>query len=175
MSVVRIRALVLLAVLSAGCLGDSSGDGDPHLGVSAAFPAAWSVTWRPCADCADPRGVFLAASYRTTAAQRRQGLMCGPVPAGRVVISLDEVLPDQLGDQAPHRSDYPPRPAAFRVAGLRLSQVREGCNQPRARLFRFRDSGRLLYAWTVFWPHVTPAVRARAEGVLNSLRVAPLR
>jgi hypothetical protein len=46
---------------------------------------------------------------------------------------------------------------------------------PGARLFRFRDSGRLLYAWAVFGPHPSDAVRAQAEDVLNSLRIAPLR
>jgi hypothetical protein len=174
----RIRGLVLMAALCAGCLGGSAGDtpsagGDPHLGVTATFPAAWAVSWRPCRDCVDPRGIFDAASYRT--AERGRGLMCDTVPDGNVVISLSEVRPELLGDPAPPRSVYAPRPESFRIGRLRRSQVFEGCDEQRTRLFRFRDSGRLLYAWAVFGPHPSRAVRGRVEAVLNSLRIAPLR
>src|SRR4051794_9221171 len=173
-----VRGLVLVAALCAGCLGGSAGKtppggGDPHLGVTATFPGAWSVSWRPCRDCIDPRGIFDAASYRTR--ERGRGLMCGAVPHGGVVISLSEVLPGLLGDQAPHRGDYPLRPESFRIGRLGRFQVFEGCDEPSSRLFRFRDSGRLLYAWAVFGPHPSHAVRTQAEAVLNSLRIAPLR
>ena len=100
--------------------------------------------------------------------------MCGPVPDGGVVVSLDEVLPGLAGYPAPPRGDYPPRPASFRIGTLGRFQVREGCNQGRSELFRFRDSGRLLYAWMVFGRRPSRAVRHRAEAVLNSLRIAPL-
>jgi hypothetical protein len=52
--------------------------------------------------------------------------------------------------------------------------VYEGCDVPRAHLFLFRDSGRLLYAWAVFGPRPSRAMRVEAENVLNSLRIAPL-
>jgi hypothetical protein len=165
-------------MLCAGCVAGSGGNGaqttrPSHLGVTAAFPSSWSVAWRPCHDCADPRGVFIATSYTTAKGPR--GVMCGAVPESGVAISLDEVLPGPLGDQAPHRGDFPPRPASFHIRALGRFQVYEGCDVPRARLFRFRDSGRLLYAWAVFGPRASRAVRMRAEAVLNSLRIAPLR
>ena len=167
-----------MAALCTACLGGSSGTGaqptrPPHLGVTAAFPSSWSVAWRPCHDCADPRGIFVATSYTTAKGPR--SVMCGAVPESGVAISLDEVLPHLLGDQATRRSDFPPRPGSFRIGRLGRFQVYEGCDEPRARLFRFRDSGRLLYAWAVFGPHPTRAVRMRAEAVLDSLRIAPLR
>jgi hypothetical protein len=174
----RMRGLLLVAALCAGCLGGSTGatapaGGEPHLGVAAAFPSSWSVAWRPCRDCADPRGIFIATSYATSKGPR--GVMCGAVPESGVAVSLDEVLPGPLGDQAPHRSDFPPRPRSFRIGRLGRFQVYEGCDEPRARLFRFRDAGRLLYAWAVFGPHPSRAARARAEAVLDSLRIAPLQ
>jgi hypothetical protein len=109
---------------------------------------------------------LIATSYATAKGPR--GVMCGAIPESGVAISLDEVLPGPLGDQAPHRSDYQPRPGSFRIRRLGRFQVYEGCDVPRARLFRFRDSGRLLYAWAVFGAHPSRAVRGRAEAVLNS-------
>jgi hypothetical protein len=100
--------------------------------------------------------------------------MCAAIPNGEVAISLDEVLPAPLGGQAPRHGDFPPRQWRFRIQTLGRFQVYEGCDVARAHLFRFRDSGRLLYAWAVFGPHPSRAVRARAEAVMNSLRIAPL-
>jgi hypothetical protein len=164
--------VLLTGALCAGCAGGSpSHAGDGHLGVSATIPRAWSAIWRPCHACADPRGIFVAASYRTPAGPRR--LTCSRIPAGGVVLSLDEVLPGLAGYPAPPPGDYPPRPAAFRIGDLGRFQVTEGCDQRRSELFRFRDSGRLLYAWAIFGPHPSRAVRRGAEAVLNSLRIAP--
>jgi hypothetical protein len=174
---VRICLALVVAMLCAACLGGSAGHRaqtarPSHLGVTAAIPRSWSVAWRPCRYCADPRGVFIATSYRSGAGAR--STMCGAVPNHGVAISLDEVLPGPLGDRAPQSSDFPMRPASFRIRTLGRGQVYEGCDVPRARLFRFRDSGRLLYAWVVFGPHPSRSVRGRAEAVLNSLRIAPL-
>jgi hypothetical protein len=170
----RIAGLLLVGALCAGCFGGSAPTQarDAHLGVTAAFPPTWSVIWRPCPGCVDPRGIFVAASYQTAAGSR--ALMCRPVPDGGVVISLDEVLPGLAGYQAPPRGDYPPRPRSFHARGLGPAAPVEGCNAARARIFRFRDSGRLLYAWMVFGRHPSRAVRHGAEAVLNSLRIAPL-
>jgi hypothetical protein len=163
---------ILVFALCAGCFGGSSPEGhDHHLGVVAMVPRTWSVTWRPCPDCADPRGIFVASSFATREGPR--GLMCGPLPAGGVVVSLDEVLARPLGGRAPRRRDFAPRPASFRIGALRSAAVFEGCNQARTRLFRFRDAGRLLYAWAVFGPHASRAIRARAEALLDGLRISP--
>lgn len=176
---VGISRAVVVSLLCAGCFGGSAGQTasatpGEHLGVTATFPTAWSVTWRPCHDCADPRGIFEAASYR--AARHGRRLVCDGVPDGEVVLSVNEVLAGRFaGQPAPPRSDYPPRPRPFRIGRLGRGRVYEGCDMPRAHLFRFRDSGRLLYAWAVFGPHPSRAVRAQAQDVLNSLRIAPLR
>ena len=91
------------------------------------------------------------------------------------MISLGEVVPGLVPGDAVLKADYPPRPGAFSIGKLRRLQVREGCDQRRSALFRFRDSGRLLYAWTVFGPRPSRALRARAEAILDSLRIAPPR
>jgi hypothetical protein len=142
-----------------------------HLGVTVRLPGSWSIRWRPCRACADPRGVFDAASYPLTPRRRRA---CDRLRRGEAAVSLSEVLPALLGSQAPPRSAFPPRPRRFRLGKLRGGDVTEGCTQPRTRLFRFRDGGRLLYAWAVFGPGAGRVIRRRVERVLSSIVVAPL-
>ena len=189
----RLRQLVIPAaviVVCSACLG-SQGHAAPnkaatpsetlphtraHLGVEATFPASWSVVWRPCPACASPRSIFVAASFRLTG--RLRAMSCRRMPAGAAVVSLSEALPKLLGAQAPSRRDlrhdFPSRPASFRLSPLARLGVMETCAQPRARLLRFRDSGRFLYAWATFGPHPSPGVLDRAQAILDSLRIAPL-
>ena len=101
-------------------------------------------------------------------------MSCRRIPAGAAVVSLSEVVPKLLGHQAPSRHDFPPRPASFRLSPLARLGVMETCAQPRARLLRFRDSGRFLYAWATFGPHPSPGVLARVRGILDRVRIAPL-
>ena len=56
---------------------------------------------------------------------------------------------------------------------LRSSQVRKGCIQPRAQLFRFREADRFLYAWVMFGRDLSTGVRTKAEAVLSTLEVDP--
>jgi hypothetical protein len=77
-----------------------------------------------------------------------------------------------LGSQAPSRRAFPRRPASFAISPLGRYSVMEGCTQPRAHLNRFRDSGRLLYAWAMFGPHPTPSIRHRVRAIPNGLRIA---
>jgi hypothetical protein len=56
---------------------------------------------------------------------------------------------------------------------LRSSQVRKGCIQPRAQLFRFREADRFLYAWVMFGQDLSTGVRTKAEAVLSTLEVGP--
>jgi hypothetical protein len=67
--------------------------------------------------------------------------------------------------------DFPPRPRRFETTVLRSSQVRKGCIQPRAQLFRFREADRLLYAWMMFGRDLSTGVRTKAEAVLSTLEV----
>jgi len=100
-------------------------------------------------------------------------MMCRRIPEGAVVISLSEIRPAVFGENAPSRTDFPPRPVTFRLRPLRPLGVMKSCAQPRAHLVRFRDSGRVLYAWAMFGPHPSHAI-AQARAVLDSLASAPL-
>jgi hypothetical protein len=172
----ELRLAVVVAALCTACLGGSADRGAPprpdaHLGVTASLPASWSIVWRPCPACVEPRGIFVAASYRLSGGLRR--MMCQPIPEGAVVISLSEIRPGAFGEEAPSRAEFPPRPASFRLRPLRRLGVMKSCAQPRAHLVRFRDSGRVLYAWAMFGPHPSQAI-AQARAVLDGLAIARL-
>jgi hypothetical protein len=171
-----LRVLLAVAALCTGCFGGTGHRTapprpDPHLGVAAAFPRSWSIVWRPCPECVEPRGVFVAASYPLAGGLRR--MMCNRIPEGAVLVSLSEVRPAVFGEEAPSATDFPPRPPSFRLRPLRRLGVMESCAQPRAHLLRFRDSGRVLYAWAMFGPHPAHAI-VQAQAVLDSLTVTPL-
>jgi hypothetical protein len=55
----------------------------------------------------------------------------------------------------------------------RSSQVREGCDQPRAQLFRFSEANRFLYAWVMFGPDLSTGLRTKTEALLSTLEVKP--
>lgn len=110
----------------------------PHFGVRVAIPSSWSISWHPCPDCASPRGIFLAASYRQTRGAR--GTVCGRIPARGTVVTLDEVLPRLLGSQAPSRrlpaapTDVSPLPAGPVQRHGRVSSPPSGASGPVPRL-----------------------------------------
>lgn len=172
----ELRLLLAVAIPCTACLDGTAHPtapptADAHLGVAAAFPSTWSVVWRPCSDCVDPRTVFVAASFPLSGGFQR--MMCRRIPDGGAVMSLAEIRPGIDGGAPPSRADFPPRPASFQLDPLLRLGAMTSCNQLRAHLLRFRDSGRVLYAWATFGPHPSHAI-AHARAVLDSLRVAPL-
>ena len=69
--------------------------------------------------------------------------------------------------------DFPPRPYRLETTVLRSSQVRKGCIQPRAQLFRFLEADRFLYAWVMFGRDLSTGLRTKTEAVLSTLEVQP--
>jgi hypothetical protein len=166
----RLLAALAVALTAASCGSPGTAASDPPpgatFGISVNVPDGWSTVWGPCPDCADPRGIFDLASYTFPDG----GLdLCQEIPPGQAAIALSERVAEAA--KSIPSSVYPPRPARFNVTSLDVGQVSEGCEQPRTRLFRFRDAGRLMYAWVVVGPETPTSVLEQAEDVLNSIRV----
>lgn len=89
---------------------------------------------------------------------------CDRIPPGQALISLNE---------ATEGSGYGPRPKRFETTHLQAAQVRKGCVQPKAQLFAFHDSGRLLYIWMMFGRDLPTAVRTKTEAIASTLTVRP--
>ena len=141
----------------------------PPLGIEVEVPSGWSMRLGPCRDCVSPRGLVDAASYPIPDA----GIdFCDVVPPGGVAVAVSEVLAELPGDDP--LTNYPPRPAHFDASSLWSYQVSEGCDQPRAQLFRFSDAGRYLYAWVVAGARADEADVRRAEDVLDGMRFSRL-
>jgi len=92
---------------------------------------------------------------------------CEPIPRGQALLALSEVRASDDYPLERLERDFPPRPRRFETTVLRSSQVRKGCIQPRAQLFRFREADRFLYAWMMFGRDLSTGVRTRAEAVLS--------
>lgn len=75
---------------------------------------------------------------------------CEPIPRGQALLALSEVRASDDFPLERLERDFPPRPRRFETTALRSSQVRKGCIQSRAQLFRFREADRFLYAWVMF-------------------------
>ncbi len=137
--------------------------------VSIATPPSWSFIWNPLRD-GTIGDILVAGSWPLPKEPE-----CVRIPKGGAWVSLSEVLPPFFDyPLARRRQDYPPRPASFEVRRLGPHQVRDGCDQRRTELFRFRDAGRYLYTWVGFGPHWSPSLRRTVQDLLNSLRVQPL-
>ena len=93
--------------------------------------------------------------------------------AGQALVSLSEFRPSDDEPLEGLDRDFPPRPRRFETTELRSSQVRKGCDQPRAQLFRFREANRFLYAWVMFGRDLSTGLRTKAEAVLSTLEVDP--
>jgi hypothetical protein len=132
-------------------------------GICVSVPAAWTISWDPRRD-GTIGDILLAGSWSFGHLPE-----CRPIPSGEVLIALSEVLPpEQAG------LEYGPRPDRFVATHFRSAQVRKGCMQPMAELFRFLSADRALYAWIMAGPEFRTDVRNEAEAVLSSLIVEPV-
>jgi hypothetical protein len=131
-------------------------------GICVSVPAAWTISWDPLRD-GTIGDIFLVGSWSFGHLPE-----CRPIPRGEVLIVLSEVVP--RGQAGP---EYAPRPDRFEATRLRSGQVRKGCVQPMAELFRFLEADRALYAWIMAGPELSTGVRTEAETVLSSLTVEP--
>ena len=134
-------------------------------GITIRVPPSWSLVWNPLRD--GTLGDILAAgSMRFPKLPE-----CEPIPRGQALLALSEVRASDDYPLERLERDFPPRPRRFETTVLRSSQVRKGCIQPRAQLFRFREADRFLYAWVMFGQDLSTAVRTKAEAVLSTLEV----
>jgi hypothetical protein len=136
---------------------------DDRFDVSIRVAPAWTVSWNPQRD-GTLGDIVLIGSWSFSRLPE-----CRPIPAGQALISLSEALPvDSVT-----ASQYGPRPGRFETTHLRSLQVQKGCVQPRAKLFRFAESGRMLYVWMMFGRDLSTGVRTKAEATISTLSVEP--
>jgi hypothetical protein len=136
-------------------------------GIAIQIPPRWSVVWNPLRD-GTLGDILVAGSMRFPKLPR-----CKPIPPGQALLALSEFRPSDGEPLEGLDRDFPPRPRRFETTVLRSSQVRKGCDQPRAQVFRFREANRFLYAWVMFGPDLSTGLRTKAEAVLSTLEVSP--
>jgi hypothetical protein len=135
--------------------------------IAIQIPPKWSVVWNPLGD-GTLGDILVAGSMRFPKLPR-----CEPIPPGQALIALSEFHPSDDKPLEGLDRDFPPRPRRFETTVLRSSQVRKGCDQPRAQLFRFREANRFLYAWVMFGRDLSTGLRTKAEAALSTLEVDP--
>lgn len=136
-------------------------------GIAIQIPPSWSVVWNPLRD-GTLGDILVAGSMRLPKLPE-----CEPIPPGQALLALSEFRPSDDEPLEGLDRDFPPRPRRFETTVLRSSQVRKGCDQPRAQLFRFREANRFLYAWVMFGRDLSTGLRTKAEAVLSTLEVNP--
>jgi hypothetical protein len=134
-------------------------------GITIRVPPSWSIVWNPLRD-GTLGDILVAGSMRFP-----KLLECEPIPRGHALLALSEIRTSDDYPLERLERDFAPRPRSFETTALRSSQVRKGCIQPRAQLFRFREADRFLYAWMMFGRDLSTGVRTKAEAVLSTLEV----
>jgi hypothetical protein len=136
-------------------------------GITIQIPPSWSFMWNPLRD--GTLGDILVAGSM----QFPELSECEPIPRGQALLALCEFRPSADEPLERLERDFPPRPRRFETSVLRSSQVRKGCDQPRAQLFRFREADRYLYVWVMFGRDLSTGLRAKTEAALSTLEVNP--
>jgi len=136
-------------------------------GITIRVPPSWSLVWNPLRD-GTLGDILVAGSMRFPTLPE-----CEPIPRGQALLALSEFRPSEDEPLEGFERDFPPRPHRFETTELRSLQVRKGCVQPRARLFRFLEADRFLYAWVMFGRDPSTGLRTKTGAVLSSLEVDP--
>jgi hypothetical protein len=136
-------------------------------GITIRVPPSWSLVWNPLRD-GTLGDILLAGSMRFPKLPQ-----CELIPRGEALLAVSEFRPSDDDPFERLERDFPPRPRRFETTVLRSSQVRKGCDQPRAQLFRFREGDRFLYAWVMFGRDFSTGVGTKTEAVLSTLEVDP--
>ena len=103
----------------------------------------------------------------------RHAPRCEPIPRGQALLALSEFRPSEDEPPGGLERDFPPRPYRLEATLLRSSQVRKGCIQPRAQLFRFPEADRFLYAWVMFGRDLFDRAQDKDRGGSSTLEVQP--
>ena len=136
-------------------------------GITIQIPPGWSLAWNPLRD-GTLGDILVAGSMRFPTLPE-----CEPISRGQALLALSEFRPSDDESLEGLERDFPPRPHRFETTELRSSQVRKGCIQPRAQLFRFLEADRFLYAWVMFGRDPSTKLRTKTEAVLSTLEVQP--
>jgi hypothetical protein len=136
-------------------------------GITIRVPPSWSLVWDPLRD-GTLGDILVVGSMRFGTLPE-----CEPIPRGQALLALSEFRPSEGEPLEGLERDFPPRPHRFEATVLRSSQVRKGCIQPRAQLFRFLEADRFLYAWVMFGRDLSTGLRTKTEAVLSTLEVQP--
>jgi hypothetical protein len=172
---VRKALVVLVAVAVAALIAAGAAGGDHSAGrvgvpgrLSVRVPAGWHVLRGWLSDVTDPAPRLAIASF--PARLSRHTCECGfpnivNFPRNGAFVFVWEYL------HYPRRqlARVPRRPARFSLAagkGVRLT-----CDGPNSG-FGFNDAGRVFQVEVYLGPDAGPALRVRAAGALDSLRVA---
>jgi hypothetical protein len=164
--------LVLVGLLAAGCASSTEADWKTFRDedVSARYPSDWHATRRALTPVTSPVQVLAIASY--------------PLPKGKA--GADGCSPKEALDRLPakgvflfgweydrpgltgvRKSDFPPRPAHFRLGELTGFE----CLGP-SYVVHFREGGRLLQIHVVLGPDAGAAERETALRVLDSIHAS---
>ena len=169
------RALLLVAVLLAGCGEDEPAPAKPAngRGITAQLPPGWEATRTNLTpQLADPRQAFAAATYPL----RYRRTECANVPGS----ALEDLGPRDAFVELEERGRgaggaFPPRPERF-GPGLGTESTSSEC-VPRARFrehwFEFSDAGRSFHVRVAFGPEAPAAVQDEAWRILDSLWINP--
>ena len=136
-------------------------------GITVRVPPSWSLVWNPLRD-GTLGDILVAGSMRFPTLPE-----CEPIPRGQALLALSEFRPSEDEPLEGLERDFPPRPYRFETTVLRPSQIKKGCVQPRAQLFRFLEADRFLYAWVMFGRDLSTGLRTKTEAVLSTLEVQP--
>jgi hypothetical protein len=147
---------------------------DSGAGFAVTRPKGWHLVEPPISSLTRPVERLLLTSYRTA-----RGGNCGPdralrdLPAGGALVYLMEYRPSH-GDpwRGLRRRDFPRRPAHFALRRSALATYE--CWRAPSYLIRFRDADRPFQLHVALGGRASPARRAQALRVLDSLRFEPL-
>jgi hypothetical protein len=146
-----VKRVALVILVLGSCVPAASGASDrvyqrPRVGLSALYPAGWTIVRRHLTPCTNP--IQRMALRRTDA----------------LVLLMESLDPPRYVER------FPRRPGQFRLRGEPQWLV---CCEPlhkRGWLLDFRDGGRAFYAYVY---GSSRAARAQAVAILDSLRVGP--
>ncbi|MEA2291882.1 MAG: hypothetical protein QOF17_902 [Solirubrobacteraceae bacterium] len=144
-------------------------------GVTVGLPPGWEPAPAPLTRTTDPREVLAVGTF----ALRYRPTGCNHLPTSALedLGRRDALVLLMERGLAPASSwpDFPPRPARF---GPELGVASEAAAcAPGAhfsdRFFGIADGGRHFHVEVAFGPDASPATRAQAWAILDSLRVDP--
>jgi hypothetical protein len=167
----RVALLLPLAAVAAALAGPHGWPTFHDHGVALRYPPGWHATRAPLTHVTDPVQVVAVASYPLPANNRGDD-GCEPKEALDRLPATGAFLfgweyPKSSAFGPPKASDFPPRPARFRL--VHFAQYE--CLGP-SYLLRFRDHGRFFQIHVALGRRAGPAIRRLVLRILDTFRAA---